>query len=109
MKRPENLAGTSAETAEFPDDLWKKTLPLIVEYLTATKYDDGTERKLSSISIKEQDGSVLVALNDADLDRGLYRTGKTVVDALKAIEKALATDSADWRVWKREQRGKKKG
>ena len=110
MRKPEPLAPTGGQPL-FPDEMWLKKLPTICEYLSHTTYEDGSPRETSTISVKEQDGKVLVALNDKQESRGLYRSAGSVQEAMALIEKALATNSADWRVWKQEGKGKgvKKG
>lgn len=90
--------------SSWPDDTWLKGLPTICEYLTQETYEGGGARELSKVSISYQDGLVLAAMNDSDQRCSLYRSGDTVLQALKALEKALAGPGADWRSW-----GGKKG
>lgn len=109
MKRPIDVAVASGGEKPFPDADWMKRFPILCEMLAHDGYDDGTPREQSTITIREQDGLVLVSLQDKDMERGLYRTGKHVLGALEAIEKCLANASADWRPWKEPggKRGKK--
>lgn len=107
MQRPSTTAA-AASGSEWPDEKWKKETPILTEFLSAALYDDGTVRELSQLTVKLQDGQVLACLQDKDLRRGLYRVSSTVAGALKAIEKALAESSADWRPWKDDRGGKRK-
>ena len=99
MKRPEPIPEGDPSSTSFPDATWAKSMPHVCEYLHDDRWEDGKPREVSTIVIKEEDGRVVVALNDKDLSRSLYRSGETVAEALKALEKALATQSADWRKW----------
>ncbi len=107
MRRPAQAPEEGARNLPFPDEDWVKRFPLLCSYLADVLYDDGTLREASTLSIKHQDGLVLASLSDVDLERGLYRVGPCVRDALVAIEKALASPAADWRPWKKG--GSKKG
>lgn len=107
MRRPVAQAAEASPAAAFPDDDWVTLFPLVVEYLTDDSYEDGSRRAQSTMSLKFQDGMILASINDHDLSRGLYRTGLTVLDAVGAIQSALASGKADWRPWKRG--GGKKG
>lgn len=100
MKKPESLSPSTAGSTPFPDEDWVKRFPLVSSFLGDCWYDDGSPRKQSTVTIREQDGLVLVSISDMDLKRGLYRTGKNVKEALGSLEKALEASTADWRAWK---------
>lgn len=91
--------------ADFSEDVILCTLPHITEHLSATKYDDGSKREQSSLSVSVVDGAVAIALNDKDLSRSAYTLAASLEEALKLLEEALAADKAVWRPWKL---GKKK-
>ena len=101
----------SAETGSGPSDFlaskWAQAHPSVAEYLTQDKWEDGSARELSTLSIKVQDSGILAVLNDVDSRRSLYVFGTTFEAALKSLEGALAKPGADWRAWS--QKGKKKG
>lgn len=108
MKKPTPPVPGEFQPGKFPDDDWEKRFPDLCRFLSDPFYDDGTPRKLAAVTIREQDGRVLVGLTDHDLERGLYRTGTNVRAALESIEKALSNGSADWRPWKQQKGGKGK-
>jgi hypothetical protein len=108
MKRPAPVKRDPAEVTPFPDDEWNELFPLLSEHLAHDLFEDGTSRRLSSVSVKAQDGLVLVSLSDVELSRGLYRVGPNVMAALEALEKALADPRADWRPWKKFDSPKRK-
>jgi hypothetical protein len=64
------------------------------------EYEDGTKRELATLTVKEQEGQVLVVLNDKDTSASAYVTGSDVLAALRSLEKALVGGNADWRRWK---------
>lgn len=101
MKRPPKDSQGNPGVGDWPDQDWVDCYPCLVEHLSDGAYEDKTARELSSLGVKYQDGLILVSLSDHDLSRGLYRTGRTLGEALGALEKALAGQSADWRPWKR--------
>lgn len=98
MKRPDN-ADRVLGPNDFPDDKWRKLFPTIVEYMSCEKWEDGKARAISTVQLKLQDGRILASLSDHDLQRGLYVAGEHVEAALKALERALTSDNADWRYW----------
>jgi len=100
MRKPVPPAPGENVPERFPDESWVKSYPFLVEMLVAPCYEDGEMRELSTVTIKYQDHQVLVSVQDHDLSRGLYRVSSTVAGALKAVEKALAEGTADWRPWK---------
>jgi hypothetical protein len=101
MKRPDPAtAEAPGGPAQFPDDRWVKSMPLLCEYLASDAWDDGKPREQSTVSIKCQDGRVLAVLNDLEMRRSLYVSAETVEGALKALEKHLGSSLADWRAWK---------
>lgn len=108
MKRPNKREEGDGVNELFADADWVKRFPLLCEFLAAEFYDDGERRETSLLSLKAQDGLVLASLTDKDLERGLYRTGRTCLEAVGAIEKALSSGNADWRPWRLERGGKSK-
>lgn len=112
MKRPESaqpaLAGNGTRS-RFPDDEWEGLFPLVCEYLTTDIYEDGSTRERSGLTIKVQDGKVLVMLNDPSVKRSLYRVGGSLNEALSAIEDVVGSPNADWRIWKDSFGGKRGG
>lgn len=82
--------------------------PILVEYLSAGAYEDGTVRQTSTITVFVEGRGVKLALNDRDMRRGLYVTGDTLEDALKALEKHVGLDRPDWRRWPAEEKSRKR-
>jgi len=109
MKRRETSVGSSDPKLPFPDAGWAKKYPVLCEYLSHMEYDDGSKRELSTLTVKEQDGRVLLSLNDKDTSSTAYISGEDVAAALASLERALVAGNADWRRWKGSQTAKRKG
>lgn len=92
-----NATGQGGEV--WPDLKWKEKYPTLVEYLTQDTWEDKQPRELSTVSIKCQDGRVLVVLSDVDQKRSLYMSGETVEKALQSLERAASGPGGDWRAW----------
>jgi len=108
MKRPSGGADAKGVNEPFPDSDWLKRFPVLCPFLSDFWWDDGEQREPCSLSVKVQDGLILVSLSDRELERGLYRTGRDVRSAIEALEKALAGGGADWRPWKTDYRKERK-
>jgi hypothetical protein len=99
MKRPEKSESGVAGRVPMPDEEWANSLPLLVEYLCSQKYDDGSKRERSTVTLFVEDGSVKLALNDRGEKRSLYVSSDSVDGAFSLLELALAADHPPWRKW----------
>jgi len=108
MKRPDEPASGSTGEGKWPDEVWVKKYPVLCEHLGDERWEDGTPREPSTLGIKSEEGRIVVSVNDKELNRSLYRSGGTVDEALKAIEKAIIDPKADWRYWSGKGGRKKK-
>jgi len=98
------LAGVARAEAmdAIPNDPWLvNNCPLLIEYLTSSKYEDGTPRTTCTITIFVDAGVLKLCLNDRDAGASLYVTGEVLSDALESLEKALNDTKPDWRLWKK--------
>lgn len=71
--------------------------PLVVEYLQATQWDDGTARQTATLSIFHEMGLFKVWVNDRDLRRTCCVSAPTLGDLLDRLELGLAGEPLDWR------------
>lgn len=89
----------------IPDDAWMvSNAPLVLEYLTTTRYDDGSPRETSTITVFVDEGVLKLSLNDRDNSASLYASGCTLQDAFLGLEKRVGDKSPDWRPWKGRKR-----
>lgn len=101
-EKDQAMVGTPTKEGEA----WVKNHAALWEYLSATEYDDGTERKTSTVTLFVEDGAVKVCLNDRDGSRVMWVSGPSVVDVLKALEALLRAGEGDWRAQKPFKPGK---
>jgi len=100
MKKPTaSAASGSADSNLMPDSKLRKSYPQVSDYLTMTKWDDGTARTPSTVTLFVEGGVLKAALNDREMKRSLYVTSMSLEGAIGLLEEALATDTADWRLW----------
>jgi len=90
---------TPGGNVPFADQAWLKSCPLLCSYLADEFWDDGQSRQPSTLTIKQEDGRLNMALNDRDEGASLYVTADDVSRGLKALEKALESSNPDWRRW----------
>ncbi len=112
MKRPEEANPKkrgAAKRLPFPDPTWEERFPQVCEFMTTDVYEDGSVRERSGLTVKVQDGKILVMLNDPTVRRSLYRVGLTIDEAVDALETALSGANCDWRIWKEDYGSKRKG
>lgn len=100
MKKPDTAASFPAGSMGFPDDEFAALYPTVVDYLVSSKYDDGSPRNRSSVSLFVEDNCVKLSLNDKDTRRTLYVASQSVDEAFKVLEAALCVDNPPWRAWK---------
>lgn len=105
VRKPDTANGGDSGAAPCLDGEFASSFPLVCEYLTQRRYDDGTERELSSLTFFYED-TPKVSLADKDARRSVYVSGADWYEALKTLERALRAGAIEWRAWK--ERGKKK-
>lgn len=89
------------------DPSWSLKWPALCGHLFDLKYDDGTERQTSTLMLLSELGVVKACLNDRDVSRSAWVSGRTVDECLEALESGLVADSLDWRVKPAGWKGKK--
>jgi len=70
--------------------------PALWEYLTCQLVGD-KGRLTSTLIVSCEDGQVKLCLSDRETNQVLWKSSKTVLGVLEAIEEALATGTAEWR------------
>lgn len=105
MKKPEENS-KPVEHGMFPDERWVKKYPATCAYMADLTWDDGSPRDVATLTLRVEDGRLVLCLNDKEMQQTLYRSGGTIEEGLAALEKALTLGPADWRSWG--GKGKKK-
>jgi hypothetical protein len=103
MQKPGNLPGTGERGGKngMPDTDFALSYPHITEYLITSQWDDGTNRRPSSLSFFVEQGVVKLSLYDKACERSLFVSAESLLGALKTMEAALATSSIPWVAWKK--------
>lgn len=70
------------------------------EQLTDVAWDDGSERRPSTLLLFFSDGVWKACLNDKESERTGWIAGHTLSELLSSLDKALAGNKVDWRAAK---------
>lgn len=100
---------SSAAVSGVPPSRWaamdaemSSRFPALSEYLTEQLTEEGAPRVTSTIQVSCEDSLWKVALTDraqkgGTYDYKLWRSGVTLLDALRAVDEALQSGVPDWR------------
>lgn len=98
IKKPAAAVDGNTTGGSVPVDAdFAKRFPVIWEFISCPTYEDGTARELASLIFFCEGGAVKCCLSDKDASRVCFFAADTFQDCLRGLEKALATDKADWR------------
>jgi len=101
MKKPVESKSKKADgNPVCPDADFAKKYPTISAHLTDTRWDDGSSRERSTLTLFVEDGQMKMALNDREASRSLYVASRTLQEGLEGLEAHLAEGRAEWRAWK---------
>lgn len=106
MKRMTKSEGGSTTPIPPRDVKFWESFPLLTEHLTAHRWDDGSPREVSTLTISVVDGALNVCLNDRAEGRGLFVTADTFRDAVKSLEANLSGQGTSrWVTWRKFKKG----
>lgn len=97
LKKPMSKVADLPEGVTCADPAWSSRWPLLSSHLFDLKYEDGTPRSTSTLMILGEHSVVKACLNDREEARSAWVSGRTVDEALGALEVGLMQDSLDWR------------
>lgn len=100
MKKPTATQKEAVKAGGIADKAFERTYPSLCEYLVTEKWDDGTARQPSAISLTIDGGHVNIALNDKALKQSLYCVAPTLAEGLQLLEQVLKDGTGNWRAWK---------
>ena len=78
-------------------------LPCLHEFLTLQRWDDGSPRRLGTISIFWEDGAWKCWLNDKDASRSACVSALCLPSLLLKVDEHLLGDAMEWRKARPEQ------
>jgi len=91
------IAAVGGGTDAPSDPKFASHYPALWEYLSVTRLEDGSTRKLAKLSLSVQDGRWCACFVDEDNKRLMFISGETYDQLLKSLEKHLANETAEWR------------
>lgn len=97
MKKPAGGAKPSSPAAPFKDSKFESLYPCLYGMLTTAKWDDGDERRTSTLLFFVEEGTIKACLNDRALGCSAFFSGEAFGKLLEIIEEKLADGTADWR------------
>lgn len=84
----------------MPDDLYWKEFKNLCPFLTDAFWSDGKVRSLCTLTIRLYTSQCSVSLNDKTLKASVNTDGKTLAEALAALDEVLGRPGVPWRPWK---------
>jgi hypothetical protein len=107
MRKP--TAPSVGPSGTAPVGVFFRSFPQLHQHLADPKWDDGTERDLSTLSIFSQDGRWKLCLSDRDGGKIVFLSGSTLEEAFLALERGLEAGTLEWRDADQGVRGKRPG
>jgi len=75
-----------------------EAFPQLIEFLVATRYEDGSPRVLPSLTIFYDAAALKACLNDRDQGLVAFISAASLTGLLEALEAGLSDDTLDWRL-----------
>lgn len=82
---------------EAQGDPLQAAYPQITEFLTAEVWEDGSSRQTATLTVFWEDARWKLCLNDRAVGRTGWVSGRSLSEALVALEAGLLEDDLDWR------------
>jgi len=97
LQKPKPGENYGPQSPPFRDDKFAADYPNLTEYLFTDRWQDGSVRVTSTLSVFSDNGCIKFVLNDRDNNRSAFFSEETWMDTLVAIEQALASGRVDWK------------
>lgn len=108
ISKPSGSSAAAGSVAPPVPSEWWSAFPTVWEWLTVTRFDDGSPRQSSTITICYDQGTLKACLNDRAGRRSLWGSGTQLGDILASLEAHLASnDPSGWRSYQDYQPKKK--
>lgn len=85
------------QAQDLQGDQLVRDFPCLFEYLTLTRWEDGTARVPSSLTLFLDEGRLKACLHDRDMGRVAFVAGWAPVPVLRALEEGLLEGTVEWR------------
>lgn len=97
IRKRDVALGEGTAPAKIKEGIWQKSYPTLWEFLSLDKYDDGSPRRLPTITLFLGPDGLQACLNDRDQSLAAFVTSVSLDGLWQALEKGLKEDSLDWR------------
>lgn len=96
QNKPPRRGGEDTEADAAPEAI-TELFPQLWAFLTSTKWEDGTPRQPSTVSIFMQAGRWTACLTEKNWDLILFATSDRLEDVWESLDARLSDPKADWR------------
>lgn len=96
MKRPTNETAPSTG-ASLKDEVFEGFYPKLLSHLSETVWEDGKQRKTSTMLLMVENGRWKAFFHDRDAKRGFWVTAESWEWLLESLEAAVESSSTEWR------------
>jgi len=97
VRRCEDASNGLPNIRMLDDEHFRQSFPALSEYLTLDYWDDGTQRRTSTLLVFCEEGVWKGCLNDRENERSCWATAETHDELLKALNERLANGTSEWR------------
>lgn len=97
IKKRDSAVEASGGPAKLKEGLWMRTYPSLWEFLSVDKFEDGSARRLPTITLFLGADGLQACLNDREQSLAAFVTSSTVEGLWQALDKGLKDDTLDWR------------
>lgn len=97
LKKPEELSpGSNVLSPLQSAGSVLEAFPCLVEWLSSSKWDDGTPRQPSTMRLAWEDGKWKLMFLDTAGGRVLYLSSNLLEEVMLSLEQTLQTGKGDW-------------
>ena len=97
LKRTTQAKPTRQELPDLLKTSFADEHPTLAAMLTQTRWEDGSQRRTSTVLFFVEEGALRVCLNDREAGQSCFLTVGGVKEALEALEAGLVEDNLTWR------------
>lgn len=97
MKKPTRDASAASSSQSSRDIKFASSYPILWEWLTTERWEDGSPRKTSTLFMFADMGRWKVMFKDRDANTVVFVSGESLDDCFTALEVGLIDNSLDWR------------
>lgn len=97
IRKRQDVPSVDGDRVVLKPGKWAKDYPHLWEFLHMETYEDGTARRLPTITLFVSPTGLQACLNDRDQSMAAFVTGESLEALWAALEGGLSMDSLDWR------------